>query len=168
MHSDPAGLIFRALDDLGLGKGFKRYGVLARWESIVGPGIAKRTFPVGFRGDVLVVEVKGGASWQHQLHLMRMQLLDKLNRELAPNGVSDIRIEPFGRRRRDERPLTPEKPEPPDLDSIPLDEKRLNEILSSSGLKPGDPLYKAMERYLRHSMQLSVWRSGRLDRKEDA
>ncbi|MDP8254167.1 MAG: DUF721 domain-containing protein [Candidatus Alcyoniella australis] len=162
-RTDPAGkLVIEALEALGLGKGLKRYGVLADWESIVGPGLARRCRPAGYKGDKLVVAVHGGSVWQHQLYLMRSQILDKINRVVAPEHVEEIRIEPMGRPEEYELPRR-HFPPPPQLEGLPIDREQLQSLLADSGLEPDDPLRKALERYLRHSMQLKHWRAEQLD-----
>lgn len=79
------------------------------WERAVGPMVAKKVRPRGFRAGVLHLEVTSSA-WAHELSLLRPQLLAALTRELGAGVVKELRLVVGGERlvpTGDEAPLTP-------------------------------------------------------------
>ena len=74
-------------DKLGL------HSVFDTWPELVGDGIASRSWPHLIRGTVLWVNVSDSV-WMQQLHLQKMELLDKINRSLpGKEKISDIRFQ---------------------------------------------------------------------------
>ena len=72
------GLIGTMLARLGIAEKVERASVVADWEGLVGPHIARVARPVRVQGETLFVEVES-ASWRMELSMMRPQLMRKLN-----------------------------------------------------------------------------------------
>lgn len=69
------------------------HSVFETWPQLVGDGIASRSWPHLIRGTVLWVNVSDSV-WMQQLHLQKMELLDKINRSLPGDGrITDIRFQ---------------------------------------------------------------------------
>jgi hypothetical protein len=69
------------------------YSVFETWPQLVGDVIAARTCPHLIRGTVLWVNVSDSV-WMQQLHLQKMELLDKINCSLpGKEKISDIRFQ---------------------------------------------------------------------------
>ncbi|HIJ79944.1 MAG: DUF721 domain-containing protein [Desulfobulbaceae bacterium] len=68
------------------------HSVFENWPQLVGEGIASRSRPHLIRGTVLWVNVSDSV-WMQQLHLQKMELLDKINRNMPGKGeITDIRF----------------------------------------------------------------------------
>ena len=72
------GLVGTMLTRLGIAEKVERASVIADWEGLVGPHLARVSRPVRVRGETLFVEVES-ASWRMELSMMRPQLMRKLN-----------------------------------------------------------------------------------------
>ena len=66
--------------------------VFELWHSIVGPEIAAVAQPSLIRGHVLWVKV-AESIWMQQLHLQKMLLLEKINKQLHGEKISDIHFQ---------------------------------------------------------------------------
>ena len=77
------------LDRKGLGEQVRRTGALELWAEAVGEKIAEVTRPRSVSGTSLVVEVRSSA-WMMELDLMKVEILEKLNREMAGSPVEKI------------------------------------------------------------------------------
>jgi len=62
------------------------------WNSTVGRDIAAVAQPAVIRGHVLWVRVADSV-WMQQLHLQKMLLLEKINKQLHEEEISDIRFQ---------------------------------------------------------------------------
>ncbi len=62
------------------------------WDKAVGQEIAKRANPSVIRGDVLWVNVTDSV-WMQQLHLQKVELLEKINSRLGQEEITDIRFQ---------------------------------------------------------------------------
>jgi len=65
--------------------------VLARWEALVGTGIAAHCQPVSLRDGDLTLAAESTA-WATQLRLMAPRMLGRLRAELGPDIVTTIRV----------------------------------------------------------------------------
>lgn len=65
--------------------------IWARWHNIVGPQMYKQAFPKSLKGTTLTVGVKN-SSWLQELSFIKFQIVDRLNEEVGPNVVRDIRL----------------------------------------------------------------------------
>jgi len=61
------------------------------WQEVVGPQIADKTRPETLRNAVLVVSVSSSV-WMQELSFMKQKILDRLQQNLAPGMVRDIRF----------------------------------------------------------------------------
>ena len=66
--------------------------VFELWQSIVGQEIAAVAQPSLIRGHVLWVKV-AESIWMQQLHLQKMLLLEKINKQLHEEKISDIHFQ---------------------------------------------------------------------------
>jgi len=91
----------QVLSGLKLEERFKSAGATELWYEVVGPDVARRTYPAGVRGGELLVEVEG-AVWMGHLAVLRQGILDDLNGRLPADArLSSIRLVPM--RRKEER-----------------------------------------------------------------
>lgn len=65
--------------------------VLARWEHLVGAGIAEHSQPVSLRDGALVVAAESTA-WATQLRLLAPRILQRLRTEVGPDIVTTLRV----------------------------------------------------------------------------
>jgi hypothetical protein len=65
--------------------------IWSRWSEIVGPELAKRTIPEGFRNKTLILAVRSSA-WLQELSFVKPRLLERLAEEIGPGVVTDIRL----------------------------------------------------------------------------
>lgn len=76
--------------------------VMAAWEELVGPSIGQQTRPTGIKDGMLWVAATSPA-WVHQLTMMRLEILKKIQARFGPKLVTDIRFH-SGARNPLERP----------------------------------------------------------------
>lgn len=74
------------------------------WDAAVGPQIAAKARPVGFRDGVLAVAVVS-APWMQQLTFLKTGMIEKLNEQLGRDLVRDIYLKAG----QTEAPPTPHK-----------------------------------------------------------
>ena len=72
------GLVGTVLARMGIAEKVERAEVIANWEDLVGPHIARVSRPVRIREDTLFVEVES-AAWRMELSMLRPRLMRKLN-----------------------------------------------------------------------------------------
>jgi len=63
----------------------------ARWRTVVGPEMYRRSFPVALRGTTLVVGVST-SSWLQELSFLKTAILDRIAEEIGPGVVSEIKL----------------------------------------------------------------------------
>jgi hypothetical protein len=63
----------------------------ARWRTVVGPEMYRRSFPVSLRGTTLVVGVSS-SSWLQELSFLKSAILDRVAEEIGPGVVSEITL----------------------------------------------------------------------------
>jgi len=104
----------------GLGSRLSEYRVFGQWEQSVGTAIARHAQPQALRGKKLTLIVDSPA-WMQQLSLLKPEILEKVNRTLGKEAVTDItlRLGEVGSRdvAAEERPVP-----------LPLDSNELQKI----------------------------------------
>lgn len=65
--------------------------VMGRWSEIVGPELAQHCAPVTFEGGVLTVRADSTA-WATQIRLLASSLLARLEGEVGPGTVTELRV----------------------------------------------------------------------------
>ncbi len=65
--------------------------VMGRWPSIVGPGVAGHSQPVGFQDGILTVRAESTA-WATQLRYMASQLIQRIEAEIGPGTITELKI----------------------------------------------------------------------------
>lgn len=65
--------------------------IWARWLQIAGPDMYKRTFPTFYRGTVLTIGVSS-STWLQELSFLKNTLLDRLEEEVGPGVVTEIKM----------------------------------------------------------------------------
>ncbi|MEM6531528.1 MAG: DUF721 domain-containing protein [Myxococcota bacterium] len=80
-----------ALDRSGLTDQARRVRIARAWRQAVGPTLANRTHPDGFRRGVLIVKT-ASAAWQNELTYLRGELIEKINQTLGQEIVKDIKV----------------------------------------------------------------------------
>ena len=71
-------LVGSVLSGMGIAEKVERATVIADWEQLVGPHIARVSRPVRIREETLFVEVES-AAWRMELSMLRPSLMRKLN-----------------------------------------------------------------------------------------
>ncbi|MFD5951965.1 DciA family protein [Streptomyces collinus] len=67
--------------------------VIVRWTSVVGPDVARHVIPAGFDEDTATLTLRCDSSaWLTQALLLRDALLKRLNNELGPGSVHQLRL----------------------------------------------------------------------------
>lgn len=95
------------------------------WEEAVGRDIAAHAEPEVIRGTVLWIKVSDSV-WMQQLHLLKVTLLEMLNRRLKEDQLSDLRfrldvhagIHPEQPEARARRPKSKTAPVPAELENM--------------------------------------------------
>jgi predicted nucleic acid-binding Zn ribbon protein len=99
----------------------KAQGVLKRWDEIVGPGLAERSWPDRYERSVVWVAVQGSA-WAQELRLMKEVILSRLRERVnEPDLFADVR---FGVRKLQipEERVQSEPAPPPDQGALSIKE----------------------------------------------
>lgn len=92
MHHDakPLGNIMSAiLEQLGIGRKVRQYGIVDLWPHIVGERIAQVTKIERIEGDKLFVSVSSSA-WRNELMFLKQELIIKVNAALDGQLINDI------------------------------------------------------------------------------
>jgi predicted nucleic acid-binding Zn ribbon protein len=61
------------------------------WKQVVGPPICDNAKPFAVKGPLLLVHVSS-STWVHQLQLLKVELLEKLNHGLKKERIEDIKF----------------------------------------------------------------------------
>lgn len=77
------------LEQLGIGKKVKQYGIVDLWPQIVGERIAQVTKIERIEGDKLFVSVSS-ATWRNELTYLKQELITKINAALEQQLINDI------------------------------------------------------------------------------
>jgi len=73
----------------GIGEQITRHQAWLVWDKIVGEQIANRARPLRLRRGVLEVQVDHPV-WMQQLHMLKPQILEKINAQVPNAGITDI------------------------------------------------------------------------------
>ena len=79
------------LINTGLENGVKQQKALIIWPKIVGTKIAENTTAELVDFNVLTIKVKN-STWRNELYLKKDIILEKLNKELGPNTIKELRF----------------------------------------------------------------------------
>jgi predicted nucleic acid-binding Zn ribbon protein len=83
------GLVGSVLTRMGIAEKVERATVIADWEQLVGPHIARVSRPVRIRDETLFVEVES-AAWRMELSMLRPRLMRKLNAGRGKGRIEKI------------------------------------------------------------------------------
>jgi predicted nucleic acid-binding Zn ribbon protein len=83
------GLVGSVLSGMGIAEKVERATVIADWEELVGPHVARVSRPVRIREETLFVEVKS-AAWRMELSMLRPVLMRKLNADRRSGRIERI------------------------------------------------------------------------------
>ena len=79
------------LINTGLENGVNQQKALIIWPKIVGTKIAENTTAELVDFNVLTIKVKN-STWRNELYLKKDIILEKLNKELGPNTIKELRF----------------------------------------------------------------------------
>ena len=79
------------LINTGLENGVNQQKAVIIWPKIVGTKIAENTSAELVDFNVLTVKVKN-STWRNELYLKKDIILEKLNKELGPNTIKELRF----------------------------------------------------------------------------
>ena len=82
-------IVERTVKRLPLSRRLEDYAVWTVWDYTVGPAVARNARPEKLRNGTLIVRVRA-AAWMQQLHYMKDIMLEKLNRELGREVITNI------------------------------------------------------------------------------
>ena len=82
-------IVDRTVKRLPLSRRLEDYALWTVWDDTVGPAIARNARPERLRNGTLVVRVRA-AAWMQQLHYMKDIMLEKLNRRLGHEVISNV------------------------------------------------------------------------------
>ena len=75
----------------GLENGVNQQKAVIVWPKIVGTKIAENTTAELVDFNVLTIKVKN-STWRNELYLKKDIILEKLNKELGPNTIKELRF----------------------------------------------------------------------------
>ena len=79
------------LINTGLENGVKQQRAIIIWPKIVGSKIAENTIAELVDFNILTIKVKN-STWRNELYLKKDIILEKLNTELGPNTIKELRF----------------------------------------------------------------------------
>ena len=79
------------LINTGLENGVNQQKAVIIWPKIVGTKIAENTNAELVDFNVLTIKVKN-STWRNELYLKKDIILEKLNKELGPNTIKELRF----------------------------------------------------------------------------
>ena len=79
------------LINTGLENGVNQQKAVVIWPKIVGTKIAENTTAELVDFNVLTIKVKN-STWRNELYLKKDIILEKLNKELGPNTIKELRF----------------------------------------------------------------------------
>jgi predicted nucleic acid-binding Zn ribbon protein len=82
-------LIEKVFRKLGLAKRYNEQKAVLVWEEVVGKRISEKAKPLYVRDGKLVIEVENSA-WMSELHFLKREVIDKLNKRLGGFIIEDI------------------------------------------------------------------------------
>jgi predicted nucleic acid-binding Zn ribbon protein len=81
----------KALESQGMDQRLRQENAVVLWDEIVGKKIAQASKAVKIERGTLLIEVKSSA-WKHQIQMLKPDILKKLNAQLGPNTVKNLRF----------------------------------------------------------------------------
>ncbi len=90
-------IIGASLDRLGIDRELDDYRIWQAWDEVVGEAIRRNAEPVRLDGQRLVVATRN-ASWMQELTLMRGEIVERLNRWMGREVITEIFIVASGGR----------------------------------------------------------------------
>lgn len=115
------------------------HAVFSIWDSIVGREISFRAKPHLIRGKVLWVNVSDSI-WMQQLHLQKMDLLERINNKLGDAKLEDIRFQLDSRSK--ENPAKAREKNP----VWPIDQQRMQEFERMISSLEDEEMKKSLKR----------------------
>jgi len=79
------------LINTGLENGVNQQKAVIIWPKIVGTKIAENTTAELVNFNVLTIKVKN-STWRNELYLKKDIIIEKLNKELGPNTIKELRF----------------------------------------------------------------------------
>ena len=79
------------LINTGLENGVNQQKAVIIWPKIVGSKIAENTTAELVDFNILTIKVKN-STWRNELYLKKDIILEKLNKELGPNTIKELRF----------------------------------------------------------------------------
>ena len=143
--SEPTGisrLLSNVIADRQWRSKLELHKIFELWYSIVGPEIATVAQPSLIRSQVLWVKVTESI-WMQQLHLQKILLLEKINKQLHAEKITDIRFQLNSS-------LSPPPPEP-------LSEKSKPVLLDKKEEQAFDKLISTLENEALRASLKSLW-----------
>ena len=112
----------------------RRIELFRMWAAEVGPAVAARSEPAGFRDGILSVRVDG-AAWMQELQFVKEEIRARLNARLGADLVRDVYFVSGGGGERTPRRAVPDAPaaldEPDEPIALPrLRDPRLAEVFA--------------------------------------
>jgi hypothetical protein len=104
-------IIDHSLTNLSLTERLREYKLQLAWPEIVGPAISKRTSPVKLLRGKLYVSVSSQV-WMTELLYQKEDIIERINRDIAIDLVSDIIFRPGSVTKAPKRRAKPKKPAP--------------------------------------------------------
>ncbi len=84
-------LLPKVLHELGLDQTARVMRIASRWETTVGPEIARHCRPTAIRGEVLEASVDSSV-WCQQLQFRTPEMLEALRRDFGDEAPGEIRL----------------------------------------------------------------------------
>jgi predicted nucleic acid-binding Zn ribbon protein len=121
-HASIQSVLGGLLKDRHLIPSMRRVMVMSLWEQVVGPLVARKSWPEKFDNDTLVVGVSSH-SWAAQLHLLKPQILSRYRQLLGRAALKDVAFR-VGRRKR----MTDEESRTVELHPAPTERLSINPV----------------------------------------
>jgi len=111
----------------------RQHQAMDLWPQVVGPDIARNSWPLGVRDGVLLVGAANHA-WAQTLHLMSTAILEALNTRLEQPALRDLQVRVAGRGHRPRRDAGADEGRPRRASPPPLtreDQQRVRDLTAS-------------------------------------
>jgi hypothetical protein len=140
----------------GLDERLRQYRALLIWDEVVGPQIAAHTRPDRIRDGILEVGVDQ-PTWMQQLHLLKPQILAKLNQQLGEGALRDLYLK---RGKIAVRPAAPGGNTAPRWRAVALPAGEVDELKALLAGVADEGLRRELEGLLSRQMKLTKARGG--------
>ncbi|MBR1809101.1 MAG: DUF721 domain-containing protein [Paludibacteraceae bacterium] len=84
-------VVAQVLREMGLEKPLLEHRLIEAWPSLMGPLVQKYTGKIEIKNGVMLVQITSAALRQ-ELFIARKQLVEKLNKEMGAEIITDIRL----------------------------------------------------------------------------